>query len=213
LARLQVAVEMGRQQPDKIQQLMQRVEKESQRLDELVGELLTLSRMEVAVQNNDRDLFDINGLLNSIVEDARFETESSSRIIIFDPNDEILISGNMELLRRALENVVRNGIFYTPENGEVEISLAHDEREVTIRVCDNGIGVAEEKLRQLFQPFVRIDEREQNVSLPGYGLGLAIARRAVELHQGRISAGNREGGGLCITICLPLAEQSAPPAE
>ncbi len=204
LARLQVAVEMGRQQPEKILQLMQRVEKECRRLDELVGELLTLSRMEATAQNNEGDFFDINGLLASIVEDARFEAESHNKQILFNHDGEILLSGNMELLRRAIENIVRNGIFYTPENSRVEIGSRNLGDEVEISVCDNGKGVAEDKLEQLFQPFVRIDDREQNVSLPGYGLGLAIARRAVELHQGRISACNREGGGLCIHLRLPF---------
>ena len=204
LARLQVAIEMGRQQPDKLQQLMQRVEKESQRLDELVGELLTLSRLEAGVSQQQSDYFDINGLVASIADDAGFEAESHNKKVIFTPAQEILLSGNMELLRRAIENVVRNAIFYTPQNSQVEIGLVQDQQVIEISVCDSGKGVAQEKLGQLFQPFIRINETSQNVKIPGYGLGLAIARRAIEIHHGSIRAYNRDRGGLCIVMCLPV---------
>jgi two-component system OmpR family sensor kinase len=204
LARLQVAIEMGRQQPDKVEELTQRIEKECQRLDELVGELLTLSRLEANAQHSARDYFDISGLLASIVADARFEAESQHKVVLFDKTHEVLLNGNMELLRRALENVIRNGIFYTPENSQLEVALELNDGQVEISVCDSGKGVAEEKLARLFDPFVRISDTEQNVKIPGYGLGLAIARRAVEIHRGRIRAFNRQQGGLCIEIRLPV---------
>ena len=178
---------------------MQRVEKESQRLDELVSELLTLSRLEAEVINtSENDYFDINGLIKSIANDAQFEAENQNKQVIFNNDKEVLINGNMELLRRAIENIIRNAIFYSPDMGQVEISLTHKNNLIEISVCDNGNGVAEEKLSQLFLPFVRISNSKQNVKIPGYGLGLAIARRAIEIHQGSINAYNREQGGLCI---------------
>ena len=205
LARLQVALEMGRQQPQKMDQLMQRIERESQRLDELVGELLTLSRLEAGVNNrHESDYFDINGLVESVVNDARFEAESQNKQVIFNSDSEVLFKGSIELLRRAIENVIRNAIFYTPEIGQIEIALVHKTNDVEITVCDNGNGVTEEKLTQLFQPFVRINDSKQNVKIPGYGLGLAIARRAIEIHHGSISAYNRKEGGLCIAMRLPV---------
>jgi two-component system, OmpR family, sensor kinase len=205
LARIQVAIEIGRQQPQKINEFMQRVEKESQRLDELVGELLTLSRLETGVVDDrtENDYFDINGLVGSIANDARFEAESLSKQVIYNNDKEVLVYGNMELLRRAIENVVRNAMFYTPVNSSVEIGLVHKDKQIEITVCDKGQGVSEEKLNQLFIPFVRINDNRQNVKIPGYGLGLAIARRAVEIHKGHISAYNRKEGGLCIKMCLP----------
>jgi len=204
LARLQVAVEMGRQQPQKMHELMQRIEKESQRLDELVGELLTLSRLEAGVNNHESDYFDINGLVASIVNDARFEAQSHNKQVVFNKHSEVLLNGSMELLRRAIENVIRNAIFYTPKMSQVEISLGHKNNHVEITVCDSGAGVTEEKLSQLFLPFVRINDSKQNVKIPGYGLGLAIARRAIEIHQGSIIAYNRKEGGLCIAMRLPV---------
>jgi len=204
LARLQVAIEMGRQQPDKAKELMQRIEKESQRLDELVGELLTLSRLEANVHKNENDYFDINGLVATIADDARFEAENQNKQVVFNQTNELLINGSIELLRRAVENVIRNAIYYTPEQTRVTINMNHDNNHVVITVCDSGKGVNEEKLSDLFQPFVRINDSKQNVKIPGYGLGLAIARRAIELHNGIIKAYNHPQGGLCVEMRIPI---------
>lgn len=203
LARLQVAIEMARQQPEKTEALMQRIEKESQRLDELVGELLTLSRLEADVHNNEKDYFDINGLVASIAEDARFEAGNQNKQIIFSPADETLINGSIELFRRAIENIIRNATFYTPEQTQVMVNVQQDNNHLRLTVCDSGKGVSEEKLADLFQPFIRVNENNQNVKIPGYGLGLAIARRAIEIHGGTIKAYNHAHGGLCVEIRIP----------
>ncbi|MBV1922147.1 MAG: HAMP domain-containing protein [Pseudomonadales bacterium] len=204
LARLQVAIEMSRQQPEKTEELMRRIEKESQRLDELVGELLTLSRIEADVHNNESDYFEINGLVASIVDDAEFEATSQHKQVDFNQQDEVLINGSIELLRRAIENVVRNAIYHTAEHTQVIVNLTQEGAVAVITICDKGKGVSEEKLADVFQPFVRINDRTQNVKIPGYGLGLAIACRAVEIHKGDIRAYNRPSGGLCIEIRLPV---------
>jgi two-component system, OmpR family, sensor kinase len=203
LARLQVAVEMIRQQPDKTNELMERIDKESQRLAALVGELLTLSRLEADVYDNEKDYFDINGLLQSIVDDAQFEAKSQNKRVAFNGLDEILINGSIELLRRAIENIVRNAVYHTPENTSVSIAIRHENNRITISVSDSGDGVDKDRLKDLFEPFVRINERRQNVKIPGYGLGLAIARQALEIHKGQIKAYNHEGGGLCIEMEFP----------
>ena len=203
LARLQVAIEMVRQQPEKTDELLQRIEKESQRLDELVGELLTLSRLEADVHNNQNDYFDINGLIATIADDARFEADNQNKQIIFNAADETLINGSIELFRRAFENIIRNAIFYTPEKTQVTINVQQDVNHLILTVCDSGKGVSEEKLADLFQPFIRINETKQNVKIPGYGLGLAIARRAIEIHGGTIKAYNHLRGGLCVEMRIP----------
>lgn len=206
LARLQIAVEMSRQQPERVPELLQRMEKESKRLDELVSELLTLSRLEASVLKNELDYFDINGLINAIADDGRFEAESQNKKILYQDQAEVLLKGRIELIRRAIENIVRNALFHSKPQGQVDISLTQKTDSVEIIICDQGNGVPEEKLEQLFQPFVRIDETNQNATIPGYGLGLAIARRAIELHNGSIRAFNQQQGGLCIAIRLPLPE-------
>lgn len=207
LARLQVAVEMSRQQPERSNELLQRIEKESHRLDELVGELLTLSRLEAGGIEIDNDYFDINGLITSIIDDARFETAKMNKDIFYEDNKEVVIKGHVELLRRAIENIIRNALFYTPENSQVRINLEQNTSKIKLTICDMGKGVAEEKLSKLFQPFIRINENNQNIKVPGYGLGLAIAKRAVELHGGNITAYNQPTGGLCIQLQLPCLSE------
>jgi len=204
LARLQVAIEIARQQPEKTGELMQRIEKECHRLDELVGELLTLSRLETNVFNNDTDYFDINGLVDSIVTDARFEAESQNKLVAYSKEKETLLKGSIELLRRAFENIIRNAVYYTPKNTLVTITTKIIDNHIVISVCDAGNGIDEDKLADVFQPFVRIKDDKQNVKIPGYGLGLAIARRAIEIHQGSIRAYNQAKGGLCIEVKLPI---------
>ena len=203
LARMQLAVALGRQQPDQIESMMGRVEKESERLDTLVGELLTLSRLEADVDNHERDYFDLMGLVALVCSDAAFEAEEQNKTVCFETGPECLLKGSIELLRRAIENIIRNAVFYTADQTTVQVALKCREREVVLTVCDEGPGVKEAELSQLFLPFVRIGP-EQSSETPGYGLGLAIAARAVALHKGTIIAENRPSGGLCITVRLPL---------
>jgi two-component system OmpR family sensor kinase len=203
LARLQLAVALGRQQPEQFENMMGRVEKESQRLDTLVGELLTLSRLEAAVDNIEQDYFDVMGLVSLICSDAEFEGKELGKSVTFDTGSECLLKGSIELLRRAIENIIRNAVFYTAENSRVSVSLIERPTELILTVSDEGSGVKEVELSQLFLPFVRIGH-VQNSDIPGYGLGLAIAARAIALHKGTIQAMNRESGGLCITVRLPL---------
>ena len=203
LARLQLAVALGRQQPEQFENMMGRVEKESQRLDTLVGELLTLSRLEAAVDNIEQDYFDVMGLVSLICSDAEFEGKELGKSVTFEAGSECLLKGSIELLRRAIENIIRNAVFYTAENSRVSVSLIERPTELILTVSDEGSGVKEAELSQLFLPFVRMGH-EQNSDIPGYGLGLAIAARAIALHKGTIQAMNRESGGLCITVRLPL---------
>lgn len=203
LARMQLAVALGRQQPDQIKSMMGRVEKESQRLDTLVGELLTLSRLEADVESDDRDYFDVMALVTLVCSDAAFEAQEQNKIVNFEPGPECLLKGSIELLRRAVENIIRNAVFYTTDQTTVKVLLTRRDKEVVLTVCDDGPGVKEADLSQLFLPFVRIGP-EQSSEMPGYGFGLAIAARAVALHKGAIKAENRTSGGLRITVTLPL---------
>jgi two-component system OmpR family sensor kinase len=199
LARLQVAIGLLRQNPENAGQALERIERESARLDELVGQLLTLSRLEAGV-SPPAGAIDLTQLLHDIATDAQFESAATNRRITLHSEDELTVNGNHEALRRALDNIVRNALQYTPAQSGVEIGAARTPAGgVHISVCDAGPGVAEDKLASLFEPFVRVDD---NAARGGYGLGLAIARRAVEVHGGRIRAINRRGGGLCVEVDL-----------
>lgn len=205
LARLQVAVGLGRQQPEKLAGMLDRIERETARLDELVGQLLTLSRLEARVDNEQDEPVDLPALLAEVTADARFEAEAVQRTVTLHCEGAGLMAGKPELLRRAFENVIRNAVRYTAPQTAVEVSATPgpDSREYVIRVCDNGPGVAEAGLQDIFEPFVRTGEGVTG-GREGYGLGLAIAKRAIMAHGGRVEAANRKPNGLCITLILPL---------
>lgn len=214
LARLQVAIDLARQNPQKVQVTLERVDTEARRLNELVGEVLTLSRAESGAPQLD-DYFDLDGLVRKVASDAQFEAGASGVTIGITANDSVtedgnaVIQGNAELIRRALENIIRNALRHSSRGQQVAIDLASDRQagEVVIRIADQGPGVDPRALESIFDPFVRAEERPGNAGstgLVGFGLGLAIARRAVLAHSGRIAAANGEGGGLVVTIRLPV---------
>ena len=206
LARLQVAVGLARKQPENMANSLDRIERESHRLDELVGELLTLSRLEAAGEVDPDHYFDVIELANAIIDDARFEADSASVQIdlALDPQldgREIILRGRAEPMYRAIENVVRNALKYSRPGERIIVALHLRGAALEISVSDQGPGVPETQLEQMFQPFVTLDGANRQ---PGHGLGLAIAQRAVQAHGGSIVARNRPEGGLQMLIKLPL---------
>ncbi|MDP2700354.1 ATP-binding protein [Thalassospira sp.] len=215
LARMQLAVGLARQKPEKIPATLDRIEKETARLDELVGELLTLSRVESGVAHH-QNFMDIDSLLGRVVSDARFEAEASG-IIVTTCNlvalrshngNAPMVSGNAELLRRAFENIIRNALRHSKDGQEVAISLAadFDRHSLAVTIADQGPGIAPDRMENIFDPFVRGDGEGAGA---GFGLGLAIARRAIAAHGGNITMQNRAQGGLEVTITLPFTEHRA----
>lgn len=209
LARLQAAVGLAHQQPQRLEAALERIEREIERLDALVGEVLTLARLEApGVDTPDGEFIELHELIATVVDDARFESESSEKKIdLLDRIDEeIVMAARGSLLHRAIDNVTRNALRYTPDGGTVEVELDRtpDSGDLRITIRDQGPGVAAEQLQSIFEPFVRADDNGN-----GYGLGLAIARRAVEAHGGRIKAMNRLSGGLEVSIILPARLRKA----
>ena len=211
LARMQAAIGLARQQPEKMNTTLERVERETERMDALVGELLALARLEASVtvaRDGLGEKLNLNDLVADLVEDARFEAEAHGRKVEFDSGAEALLQGQPELLHRAIENVVRNAIKHTPEGGSVEINIGVDTQRglATLTVLDHGPGVPQAELTAIFEPFFR---SSASTDSNGHGLGLAIAQRVVQTHGGAIRASNRTGGGLQVEIELPLARASA----
>jgi signal transduction histidine kinase len=208
LARLQVALGLARKKIGKnAERDLNRIEQEANRLDELVGQVLTLARLETLESDELADYVDITELLKAIIKDAEFEAVNSNRQIhLVNEISCIIVKANAELLRRALENIIRNAVHYTAEGTYVEVSMQDDieyKKRFSISVCDHGTGISEEKLPVVFEPFVRLSKARDRCS-GGYGLGLSIAERAIRLHNGQVSASNRVGGGLCVSVQLPL---------
>jgi signal transduction histidine kinase len=198
LARLQAAIGLAHQQPDKIGASLERIERESVRMDRLVGELLTLSRLEAASAPPATEPVDLVEMVDQIADDARFE--AGARVDV-DAPVPVTVRGAPDLLWSAVENIVRNAVKHGGADGAVEVALHPEDGSVHIEVLDRGPGLAEEHLGQIFEPFFRSNPAQNNVD--GHGLGLAIAKRVVETHGGRITASNRTGGGLRVTITLP----------
>ena len=206
LARLQAAIGLAHQQPDKLAASLERIERESVRMDKLVGELLTLSRLEATQRIAQREPIDVGEMVEQIADDARFESSGSGAVITVAAVDGITVAGAPDLLWRALENVVRNAVRHG--GGAVDITVASTCTEVAVNVSDRGPGIHPDDLPSLFQPFFRCQAVDgSQASVDGHGLGLAIARRVIDAHDGVIHVDNRAGGGLAVTVTLPLAAQ------
>ena len=201
LARLQAAIGLARQNPDKLEASLERIEREATRLDELLGEALTLARLESGAPEAAVETVDLADLVADVAEDARFEAQALGRGLALRSVDKLLARGHSELLHRAVENIVRNAVKYTAAGTEVELDLHMAGARAAFVVSDRGPGIPPAELERVFEPFYRIS----GDTVKGFGLGLAIARRAVLAHGGHISAHNREGGGLQVRIELPLA--------
>jgi two-component system sensor histidine kinase CpxA len=214
LARLNVALGLARQRsgPESAS-MLERIELEAGRLNELIGRLLTLARMEDGEQRVPATPVLLDDVVLSVAEDAEFEAQARHCHVRSEiPEGSWGVRGDASLLHSAVENVVRNAVRYTREGSIVEIHLekfeSADGTEAVVRVMDCGDGVPPDALEKLFQPFYRLDDARGRQT-GGVGLGLAITERAVRFHGGRVTASNRSEGGLMVEIHLPLMPQSA----
>jgi two-component system sensor histidine kinase CpxA len=207
LARLNVALELARRRSgENPGNALDRIERESERLNELITELLTLTLLESGTEKIEKSPIDIERLVESIVEDSNFEARDRNRLVKIVSSRKIVVNGSEEMLRRAVENVIRNAIRYTDEGTSVEVSLnsqTMDEQPVAlIRVRDHGPGVPVESLSEMFKPFYRVEDDRGRLT-GGTGIGLAITERSVQLHGGAITVINASDGGLVVEMSLP----------
>jgi two-component system, OmpR family, sensor histidine kinase CpxA len=207
LARLSVALELAREEaPASMQQHLQRIDREAGRLNLLIGQLLRLSSMESTNASSHPDKFTLHGLVEELLPDAEYEAQQRCCKIQVLEHSECTVQGNQELIYRAIENIVRNAIRYTRQDTVVELKIRCEERAgvrmVTLDVADSGPGIPEAELENIFRPFYRVDAARQQ-DTGGFGVGLAIADRAVRLHHGEVRARNRPDGGLTVSLSLP----------
>jgi two-component system sensor histidine kinase CpxA len=204
LARLGVALELARQNGSEESQrkAFSRIELEADRMNEMIGQLLSLTRLENSTNEIPQTSFDLCLMLSRLVQDADYEANNVNKQVSFTGPAKLFFKGYEGLLARALENVIRNGIRYTPEGTLVKVELRSEVNRIWIGISDQGPGVPEESLSKLFEPFYRVADARDRVS-GGTGIGLAIAEQAIRLHGGNISALNKSTGGLLIEISLP----------
>jgi signal transduction histidine kinase len=208
LARLSVALGIARRSatPESAYAL-DRMEREVERLNELIGNLLKLARLESGAGLMQPRSVALDLLIREVAQDADFEARNRNRLVRVTRADACSVEGSKEILRSAVENVIRNAVNYTAEGTEVELSLEHPgdsvEEHAVIRVRDHGKGVSPEALEEMFRPFYRSDDARERPT-GGVGLGLAITERAIRLHGGRVNAENSPSGGLIVELHLPL---------
>jgi two-component system sensor histidine kinase CpxA len=179
---------------------LERIDTEAQRLEQMIGELLELSRTQVN-SHTSREIQPLTSLWEPLLEDAQFEAEHMSKTLVYTPVPDRMISGTPKLLMSALENIIRNAIHYGRD--QIRIGFTEQPHQVIITVEDNGDGVPEQELKDIFRPFYRVSTARDRHS-GGTGLGLAITESAVRQHNGQIEASRSEIGGLKITMILPL---------
>jgi two-component system sensor histidine kinase CpxA len=223
LARLNVALELARQRAgSEATSALERIQHEAENLNEMIGQLLALTRLETGTREIRKNRFDLAKLVRDIADDADFEARSRNRSVRLGSSESCMILGSEELLRPAIENVIRNAVQYTAEKSAVEIDINADGARAAdrgtrptvgvenrgagiaqITVRDHGAGVPESALAEIFRPFYRVDDARDRES-GGTGLGLAITERSVRLHGGSVTAANAPDGGLVVRITLPL---------
>jgi signal transduction histidine kinase len=209
LARLGVALGLARQRSGaEASGALDRIERESDNLNEMISQLLALTRLESGTDGRKRTEVDLTALVREVAHDADYEARSVNRSVQVVSSDNCSINGVEELLRSAVENVVRNAVRYTPEGTAVEVALrkqnGNGNNFAVISVRDRGKGVPEEALEKIFRPFYRTEDARDRQSGGGTGLGLAITERAVRMHGGSVQAMNAADGGLSIEMRLAL---------
>ena len=207
LSRVSVALELAREDATPVLlPHLNRIERETERLNYLIGELLTLSSMATNDRTPAFTEVSLNRLCEELLPDAEYEAQRRPCSVVLKQDSVCMIQGDWQLLHRAVENVVRNAIRFTKPGTEVLLRLCQTDQRAMLEVCDHGPGIAAEEIEKIFRPFYRIDSA-RSPGTGGFGVGLAIAERAVKLHGGTIQASSLSGGGTCVRLCFPLEEE------
>jgi two-component system sensor histidine kinase CpxA len=209
LARMNLALDLARRRLGN-DSAFDRLESDLEKLNDMIGSLLTVAKLEGTATTFDRAPVNLSRVVAEVVQDAELEARERGCDVVYECEHELQIQGDENLIRSAIENVVRNAVYYTNRETEIRVVLSANPgsvpRMVTLSVSDSGPGVPENDLENIFKPFYRVAEARDRQS-GGVGLGLAIASRVVCLHQGHIRASNRAGGGLEVLIDIPASGQ------
>ena len=208
LQRIRMALELARRGDASLQGQLDRIERETVRINSFIEQLLTLARLESTEATPAMEPVSLNEIVELVVADAKLEAEKIGCTLSTTALAQYTVNGNPEILHSAIENVLRNAIYHGGAGKLVEIGLHGEGTDAVVAIRDHGPGVPEDMVARLFEPFFRVDSA-RSLTTGGSGLGLAIASRAVALHGGTISAHNVTPSGLAVTIKLPLARATA----
>lgn len=210
LARLNVALELGRRKAGLDAQAdLERIEVEADRMNELIGRILALARAESREASTTSESVDLADVVRRVTDDARYEAQRQQKSVVLRTTAAPTVNGDPRLIASAVDNIVRNAIRYTPERSSVDVVIDRAARDAVITVRDHGPGAPQSELERIFAPFHRVESARDRES-GGVGLGLTIARRAIHVHGGSITAENVSDGGLRVTIRIPTEDASPP---
>jgi two-component system OmpR family sensor kinase len=202
LARMRVALGLARQPPADLSRQLDRLEREIERLDSLISQVLKLARLHGTDAPFARETFDLDELIEEVVRDAHFEGAVKKCKVRLQGAATAAVNGNRELVRSAIENVLRNAVHYSPQDAPVDVSVARAESGVVILIRDQGPGVPDRDLERIFEPFYRVAEsRDRDTG--GEGIGLAITAQVMKAHGGSARAANSQRGGFEVRLNLP----------
>jgi signal transduction histidine kinase len=210
LARLNFSVKLARTASDR-DAALDRIKRDIDRLTTLVSELVEMTRVEGDPACRKSEIVCMNGVISETVRDASIEVEARGCNVNVEGTLTAKVMGDRELLRRAVENVLRNAVRYSPPKAKIDIVLTENDDTASITVRDYGSGIPEAFLDKIFDPFFRVEEARDSET-GGVGLGLSIAKRAVQLHNGSILARNANPG-LSVQITLPVTRESVDDSQ
>jgi signal transduction histidine kinase len=187
--------------------MLARVEREAERLDQLIGELLTLARLKSGAPEVPAGPVDVIDLLTAIVDDANFEAQAKRCEVHLAAPDSFVTVAHGELLYRAFENIIRNAVKFSPQQARIDVIAEVLGKSLHVRVVDHGPGVPDDMIAEIFEPFKRL-EYSDGAGATGFGLGLAIARFAIERHDGAIVARSDAGSGQGLTVEVRLPRRN-----
>jgi two-component system sensor histidine kinase CpxA len=208
LARLRIALALAQENSEKTPEYLQRIERETERLEELIGQLLDTHGGSIELNTH----IDLVALLKQLCNDTNFEGQGKGKKVTMTHSvPRAMVATCGDLLHKSFENIIRNGLHHSGENTEIVVTLEQLEECYTIQVSDSGGGVPEPELDKIFEAFYRTDLARTRTT-GGIGLGLAIARRAINQHGGQVAAAN-SGAGLTVTVSLPRADRQATKSQ
>jgi two-component system sensor histidine kinase CpxA len=199
---MRVALGLARQPPADLTRQLDRMEREIERLDSLISQVLKLARLHGTDAPFAREAFDLDEVIEEVVRDANFEGAVKNCRVRLEGAAHAAVNGNRDLLRSPIENVLRNAVRYSPHGSPVEVSLARNDLGIAILIRDGGPGVPDRDLERIFEPFYRVAEsRDRDTG--GEGIGLAITAQVMKAHGGSAKAANRQAGGIEVRLSLP----------
>ena len=208
LARMRVALGLARQPPADLSRQLDRLEREIERLDSLISQVLKLARLHGTDVPFARETFELDEVIEEVVRDANYEGAVKNCRVRLHGAAAAAVHGNRDLVRSAIENVLRNAVRYSPQDTPVDVSVARAESGVAILIRDQGPGVPDRDLERIFEPFYRVAEsRDRDTG--GEGIGLAITAQVMKAHGGSAKAANGEQGGFEVRLNLPAGPLAA----